>query len=234
VKKILITQSNYIPWKGYFDAIHQVDEVILYDDVQYTRRDWRNRNVIKTAKGASWLSIPVEVKGKFHQKIRETKISDKNWNRAHWKTLCSGYAKVPHFKESESFIQSLYLNATMQYLSEINFMFLTEICKRLGITTPMRFSDSFDLSEKNPTQRLVSICKQAGASHYFSGPAAKAYLEEDKFLKENIVVSYINYENYREYPQLCPPFLHFVSILDLLFNTGENFARYMKSFQDEA
>ena len=78
-KKVAILQSNYIPWKGYFDMIASVDEFILYDDMQYTRRDWRNRNQIKTAQGLKWLTIPVCVKGKYYQKIRDTEIAKSNW-----------------------------------------------------------------------------------------------------------------------------------------------------------
>ena len=59
MKKVAILQSNYIPWKGYFDLISYVDEFIIYDDMQFTTRDWRNRNKIKTPQGLYWLSIPV-------------------------------------------------------------------------------------------------------------------------------------------------------------------------------
>jgi hypothetical protein len=229
LKRIIITQSNYIPWKGYFDAINQVDEVILYDDVQFTKRDWRNRNQIKTASGVHWLSIPVEVKGKYHQKIRDTKITEKKWNEKHWKTLNSNYAKAPHFKALKDFVFHLYEKAGMEHLSEINYWFLTELSKWLEIKTIFRFSDQFVLQEENPSQRLIDICKQAGATSYYSGPSAKAYLEEDRFQKENIEVCYLDYSDYPEYPQLYPPFNHSVSILDLLFNTGKEFHRYMKS-----
>src|SRR6476661_5616886 len=98
-KSIAIVQSNYIPWKGYFDMIRSVDEFILYDDVQYTRRDWRNRNRIKSSHGAQWLTIPVEVKGKYLQKIKETRVSDRLWARNHWRTLCCCYGKAPCFRE---------------------------------------------------------------------------------------------------------------------------------------
>lgn len=229
MKKILITQSNYIPWKGYFDAINLVDEVVLYDDVQFTRRDWRNRNMIKTSSGVNWLSIPVEVKGKFFQKIRDTRINEQKWNEKHWKTLNVNYSKAPYFKELRDFVENLYVKATMPYLSEVNYWFLTEISKWLGSRATFQFSDQFDLQEENSTQRLINICKHAGASHYFSGPAAKAYLEEDRFLKEKIHISYMDYSDYAEYPQLHPPFTHFVTILDLLFNTGKEFHKFMKS-----
>src|SRR5437868_14961880 len=94
MKRVAILQSNYIPWKGYFDLIAAVDEFILYDDMQYTRRDWRNRNQIKTPAGIQWLTIPVEVKGKFHQRINETQVSDPDWPRHHWRTLELNYARA--------------------------------------------------------------------------------------------------------------------------------------------
>lgn len=228
--KVLITQSNYIPWKGYFDAINLVDKVILYDDAQYTRRDWRNRNRIQTPNGLQWLSIPVEVKGKFFQKIRETRISEPGWNVKHWKTLSLNYSRARHFKELQDFVSHLYVSATMLYLSEINYWFLTEISKYLNIRTPFEFSDKYEFISENPTEKLVRICKAAGATHYYSGPAAKAYLEENRFTDENIEVCYLDYNGYPEYPQLYAPFTHNVTILDLLFNTGPEAYTYMKSF----
>src|SRR5687767_5361993 len=96
-RRIAISQSNYIPWKGYFDLINFMDEFILYDDVQFTRRDWRNRNKIKTPNGELWLTIPVQVTGKYHQSIRETQVSDSTWARTHWRTLEHAYARAPWF-----------------------------------------------------------------------------------------------------------------------------------------
>ena len=101
-------QSNYIPWKGYFDLIHAVDEFILYDDAQFTRRDWRNRNQIKTPRGVEWLTIPVAVKGRYHQKIRETRVSDPAWGAAHWATLAHNYGKAPYFREYAPRFEALY------------------------------------------------------------------------------------------------------------------------------
>ena len=108
MKKVAILQSNYIPWKGYFDIINMVDEFILYDDMQYTRRDWRNRNQIKTVDGVKWLTIPVESKGKFFQKINETKVSSSKWAQEHWKAICLNYAKAPYFKTYEPLFADIY------------------------------------------------------------------------------------------------------------------------------
>ena len=111
-KRVAIVQSCYIPWKGYFDLINLVDEFILYDDRQYTRRDWRNRNRIKTAQGSQWLTIPVEVKGRYDQRIDETLISDPGWAEKHWKTLTHSYASAPHFDEYREAFEALYDGAS--------------------------------------------------------------------------------------------------------------------------
>ena len=231
-KKVIITQSNYIPWKGYFDAFQLVDEVILYDDMQYTKRDWRNRNQIKTPQGLQWLSISVEVKGKFSQTIQETKISEKDWNEKHWKTIQMSYSKAPFFKEYKAILEDLYMNCKEDNLSLINYRFLDGINKILNITTPMRFSSEFVLAE-GKTEKLVDLCKQVGATDYYTGSAAKNYMNEALFEQENIKVHYLDYANYPEYKQLYPPFTHAVSILDLIFNAGEEATNYMKNFKNK-
>ncbi len=126
-KKVAIVQSNYIPWKGYFDLINMVDEFILYDDMQYTRRDWRNRNKIKSANGTVWLTIPVEVKGKYDQKVRDVLISDREWNKKHWKSIVHNYAKAEFFKRYGSLFEDLYVGSNERYLSEVNCRFLTSL-----------------------------------------------------------------------------------------------------------
>src|ERR671915_433599 len=144
MKRIAIVQSNYIPWKGYFDLINTVDEFMLYDDVQYTRHDWRNRNKIKTAQGAIWLSIPIEVKGRFHQKIREARVSDGNWQATHWKSITQAYSKARYCAQYRERVEELYRRPTSQYLSEINYTFLSTLCPLLGIHTPMAWSSGYD------------------------------------------------------------------------------------------
>jgi hypothetical protein len=230
MKKLIITQSNYIPWKGYFDAINLVDEFIIYDDMQYTRRDWRNRNKIKTPQGSIWLTIPVEVKGKYFQKINETKISDKSWISDHWKSIQHNYSKALFFKELSPFVEELYAKCTFEYLSEVNYHFLKNICDLLGIKTQFKSSSEFVMGE-GKTERLVDLCKKVGATDYFSGSAAKFYMDEGLFEKENIKVHYFDYSGYQEYPQLHGEFTHELSILDLLLNVGiEGAKRHMKSF----
>jgi WbqC-like protein family len=229
MKTIAISQSNYIPWKGYFDSINSVDEFVLYDDMQYTRRDWRNRNKIKTKDGSQWLTVPVEVKGKFFQKINETKISDPKWAQDHWNTIYHNYNKAPYFNEHKNIFETLYLNNKEENLSKINYLFIKAVCDILGIKTTLLWSSNFDLLEDR-NERLIDICKKRDATDYYSGPAAKFYMDESLFAKENIKVGYFDYSAYPEYKQLHGEFDHAVSILDLIFNEGPDSTKFMKSF----
>ena len=229
-KTVAIVQSNYIPWKGYFDLINMVDEFILFDDVQYTRRDWRNRNRIKTAHGITWLTIPVEVTGKYTQKIKDTRIADPAWAENHWKTIRLAYARAACFNDFEERLRSLYLSEQPAYLSEVNQRFLKAICDMLGITTAIRTSMEYSIHDVEKNERLIALCLQAGASRYISGPAARNYLDEGLFCEQGITVSWMDYSGYPEYPQVHPLFEHSVSIIDLILNTGKNARSYMKSF----
>lgn len=230
MKKIAILQSNYIPWKGYFDIINMVDEFILYDDMQYTRRDWRNRNKIKTQDGLKWLTIPVENKGKFFQKINETKVTDHDWCESHFRSIHYNYAKAPYFKMYEDIFEKLYEECkTEEYISQVNYKFLTKICEILGIKTKITWSSDYELVD-GKTERLVGLCQSAGGGYYLSGPAAKDYIVDELFENAGIQLDYMDYSGYPEYPQLYGEFEHGVSVLDLLFNVGPDAPKYMKRF----
>jgi len=227
--KVFISQSNYIPWKGYFDAINEADIFVLYDDMQYTKGDWRNRNQIKTPNGLKWLSIPVQVKGKYYQKINETKVVDNNWRKKHWQSVVQNYSKTPFFKEYGSLFEDLYLSSREQLLSRINYSFLIAIAKLLGITSQIKWSSEFELKgDKN--QKLINICKELKVTQYLSGPTAADYLDENLFSQSGIEVKWMDYTSYAEYPQLFGSFEHGVTILDLIFNTGPKATTFMKSF----
>lgn len=229
MKKVAILQSNYIPWKGYFDLIAAVDEFILYDDMQYTRRDWRNRNQIKTPHGLQWLSVPVKVKGKFHQSIRETEIDGDSWAQDHWRALMLNYRRAPCFDEIAAIVEPLY-RADYTHLSQLNRVFIETLCNYLGIST--RISNCWDYTLcEGKTERLLDLCVQAGADTYISGPAAKNYLDESLFDAQGIAVEWFDYSGYPEYPQLWGAYTHTVSVLDLLFNTGKQASAYMKYIQ---
>lgn len=230
MKRIAILQSNYIPWKGYFDLINMVDEFVLYDDMQYTRRDWRNRNKIKTPQNLKWLSIPVEVKGKYFQKINETIISDKAWSTNHWQTIKQFYSKSPYFKEYKDLFEDFYSHNQDDHLSVINAQLIEIVNSILGIRTKITWSSDYQLLD-GQTERLLGICQQAGADVYLSGPAAKDYFDETLAERVGVKVEWMDYSEYPEYHQLHPPFEHGVTILDLIFNEGPNAKQFMKSFK---
>lgn len=229
-KSVAIVQSNYIPWRGYFDLINSVDEFILYDDMQYTIRDWRNRNIIKTANGPLWLTIPVEVKGKYHQAIKDVLVSDVSWARKHWASIVHSYSRAKCFQATKDLFAPLYEPAEERSLSLINHRFIVAICQFLGIETKISWSMAYEMAG-DKTEKLVHLCKQADASHYLSGPAAKSYLDESLFLQEGITVSYMNYDGYPPYEQLYGAFEPRVSILDLIFNEGSEAPKYMKTLR---
>ena len=226
MKKIAILQSNYIPWKGYFDIIKQVDEFIFYDDVQYTKNDWRNRNKIKTSSGPLWLTIPVRQET-LSQKINETKVSQDNWAEKHWKSISLNYSKAPFYNLYKERLELFFMEMKSPYLSEINRSAIELLNSFLGIKTALTSSADYKLIE-GKNERLIDLILQAGGTHYLSGPSAKDYIREDLFNEAGIEISWMDYSGYIEYPQLFPPFVHAVSVLDLILNTGPDSKEFMK------
>lgn len=230
MKKVAILQSNYIPWKGYFDLIAAVDEFILYDDVQYTRRDWRNRNQIKTPQGLQWLTVPVQVSGKYRQKIRDTQIDGHVWAVTHWKALLQNYRRAPHFQSIAEWLEPLYIEQKDTHISQLNRRLIEAVCAYLGIKTTIRNSWDYDVQE-GKTECLAGLCQQAGGQDYVSGPSAKDYIKDKVFQDMGIRLTWFDYNGYPEYPQLWGRFSHNVSILDLLFNCGPDARRQMRFVQ---
>lgn len=231
-KKIAILQSNYIPWKGYFDIINMVDEFIILDEVQYTKNDWRNRNLIKTQHGVHWITIPVKMS--FLQKISETEIANNRWFIKHWNTLRLEYGKAKYFNQYKDVFEKFYLETapSLTLLSDINREMIKIICNILGIQTKITLDRDYQIID-GQTERLLDLCQKAGATTYLSGPAAKNYFDMDLFQRNGITVEWMDYSGYKEYDQLYPPFEHGVSILDLIFSEGENAKKYMKSFSND-
>lgn len=227
-KRIAIVQSSYIPWKGYFDLIRSVDQFVLYDDMQFTRRDWRSRNRIKTPQGLQWMSVPVEVKGRFDQRICQARVADPDWHVTHWRTLQHAYARAPHFARYRDAIADAYASlAGEASLSAINRRLLDVTCACLGIDTPLCWS--MELPQRDgQSERLLSLCQALGADEYLSGPAARDYLDVALFADAGVRVVFADYQGYPEYPQGQGPFEHAVSALDLLFRTGPDAPRYLK------
>jgi hypothetical protein len=226
-KRVAIIQSNYIPWKGYFNVIKCVDEFVLLDDVQYTRRDWRNRNLIKTTSGLKWLTIPVEVKGQYHASIKDVKASGTQWRADHWRHIKDAYKKAPYFLWFGPILEEAYLSGKEINLSSINFNFINLINRVLKISTPIRWSMEFN-SPAEKTERLVNICRQLNATEYVSGIAARDYLQESLFKEHDIAVKWTDYSNYPVYEQLHGDFQHGVSVIDLIFNAGPDSSHFLK------
>jgi len=224
--KIAILQSNYIPWKGVFDMINRVDKFVFLEDVQYTEHDWRNRNKILTPNGPIWITVPVKNSKRRGQLICEAEIQSKfNWQRKHHNAITINYSKAPYFKEFKWIIDEIYLNNEWKMLSDLNIFCTKLIAKVLGIKTD--FINSCDLSTTGiKDDRIINICGKCGADEYLSGPSAKNYIVSEKFSDNNIRLEYMEYE-YSEYKQVYKPFVHGVSVLDLIFNLGEGAKDYL-------
>jgi len=231
-KTVVISQSNYLPWKGFFDLIRSADEFVLLDSVQYTRRDWRNRNIIKTPAGPKWLTIAVEIKGRYLQSVDETRIADPGWAGAHIRSIELNYKRAAAYHHIAPWLfAGIEAVADLPLLSEVNESLLRAICRRLGLERPFRRCTELlprdAMGEMEPTERLVRLCLAAGATRYLSGPAAKAYLDPARFAAHGIELAWMEYGPYPPYPQLWGEFDHRVSVIDLLMNTGDDAITYL-------
>lgn len=219
--KAAILQSSYIPWKGYFDIINDVDIFCFYDEVKYTKNDWRNRNKIYPKSGIQWLTIPI-AKDAVKLKISEVRITDEKWQDLHHKSLKFSYNGAPYFAQLKNFMEELYLKNQWEYLSVLNQHSIKMISGYLGIKT--RFIDSSELNLRGDrVERLINILKDLGADEYLSGPSAKDYLSghEHLFTESGIFLKYKDYSAYKPYKQLTEPFEHFVSIFDMIANVSK-------------
>ena len=223
--KVAVIQSNYIPWRGYFDIIHDADLFIFHDDLQYTKNDWRNRNRIKLPGGPDWLTIPAG--SNENRLICEVELQSDDWQKKHWRLIAQHYSRAPHFASYKGFLEDFYLVRTWRNLSVLNQHLIRHISTEfLGIHT--RFADSRTYAPAGKKlDRLLDLVSKAGASTYLSGPAAKDYIDPARFAELGIDLAWKDYAGYPEYPQRFPPFEHGVSILDLLFNTGPDAPWYI-------
>lgn len=225
--RCVILQPSYIPWRGYFDLVRRADVFVFYDDVQYDKRGWRNRNRIKTAQGTRWLTIPVKSRGAQveHTPINEILTDGDDWARTHLATLRHVYARAPFFGDYAEWLERIYA-APPQLLADFTIATTIDLARFLGYTTT-RFLRSSELAVTGKkTDRLLSVLRAVGATSYLSGPSAKDYIEEEKFAEANIALDYIHYD-YPAYPQLYPPYDPAVTILDLLFMTGGDAPKYI-------
>ena len=225
-KRIAILQSNYIPWRGYFDMIGLVDEFVLLDNVQYTKNDWRNRNRVPNGGQGVWLTIPVRTADKHAQNIDEAVISDGRWVKKHWATLSQAYSRARCFKAHEAALADMYERAGHEtLLSKVNRIFIDGLSALLRIKTPITYAEPIDTQD--PTERVVRLCQSRGATRYLSGPSAKIYVKTEVFERANIALEYMDYSAYGPYRQLHTPFDPAVSVVDLIFNEGPEATNFM-------
>lgn len=223
-RRAAVIQSNYLPWKGYFDIIHDADVFVFYDDVKYTKNDWRNRNLVKMGGSLTWLTIPIGSEA-VRQRICDVKIEASEWQHKHWRTLNQCYGRCPYFARYAAYFEDLYCRQTWTNLSELNQMLTRQLCEWLGIAAA--FVDSRDFELKGAKQeRLLELLEKAGATSYLSGPAAQDYIDPAEFSARGIDLAFKTYQ-YPEYPQGDAPFFHNVSIVDLLFRFGPDCTRYI-------
>jgi hypothetical protein len=222
--KVGIIQSNFLPWRGYFDFIREVDLFILHDDLQYTKGDWRNRNKIKTPRGAQWITVPVHYRHTA-QLIEETSIDNsKPWAQGMLNRIQNSYQKAPYFESCFFELSNLLLEPAAS-ISDLNLRLIKWVCSYLSIKTPITFSREYH-PQGAKTERLIGILKQVEATTYLSGPAAQAYLIPEMFEQAGIRLEYKVYD-YPEYEQLYPPYDPAVSVIDLLFMMGKDSKTYL-------
>jgi len=193
--------------------------------VQFTKNDWRNRNIIKTPQGLKWISVPVGPS--LRRLVREVELPDGKWPTKHWRTLENNYRRTACFDEIADIVEPIYRDMRHTMLSEFNRAFIQTICGYLGIRTKISSSSDYRLAGDR-SERLLELCWQTGAKTYVSGPAAKTYLDVPLFRGNGIEVDWFEYSGYPKYPQLWGEFEHCVSILDLMFNCGRQSPDYMK------
>lgn len=222
MKRVAILQPNFLPWRGYFDIINQVDEFVIYDDVKYTKQDWRNRNRVKTPGGPTWITVPVE-SGATSKLICDVAISDRYEPENIKKTIQMAYSKAPFFSHYFDSLCSI-LDRETSSLIDLDVALIRYVNQAMKIDTQLSFSTEIEAAG-HKTERLINLLKKCGATHYLSGPAARDYIDSVLFEQNEIVLEYMSY-NYPPYPQLWGAFEPYVSVIDLLFNVGPDSIRY--------
>ncbi len=218
VNSLAVIQPSYFPWLGYFDQIARSDVFVFYDDVQYDKNGWRNRNLIKTSQGPVWLSVPVLKSGRTHQPINKVEIDQRGpWARKHIKTIAQTYAKAPYLNAVIDRLQPV-LERRWHFLSDLNIEIIEVLCQMIGITTPLYRSSALHI-DGDRNGRLIALCNHFKVINYLSGNAAQTYLDVSRFEKSGLSVTWQNYRH-PEYNQLHGPFLPNLSIIDLLMMVG--------------
>ena len=215
-------QPNYLPYLGFFHKIYHADLFVIVDNVQFVKRGpfgWVNRNKIRTQEGDSWLTVPVLVKGKFHQSIKDTKINTTlPWARKHWGTLAGNYSKAPYFAQYADFFDETYNKKKWESFCELSIHMILFLLKALGIQKPVKVSSEMGAQGKGD-ELILDMCDKTGSDAYLHGKHGQDYIDEEKFKQRKIQCVYQNFEH-PVYRQQHSPFISHLSVVDLLFNHG--------------
>jgi len=227
--RLVIMQPSYLPWLGYFDLLLQSDLFLVYDNVQYDKDGWRNRNRIKTANGAQWVTVPVLTKGLNRPTNKEIQINNKEpWARKHLMSMKMNYAKAPHFGLVYPIIEEI-LSRPWEHLIDLNLGCLKMFCDFLEIKTPVSLVSDLNLSlSEGKTEKLVEICRHMKADEFYEPAAGSQYIDAQQFEASEIKLIFQDYQH-PTYPQLHGAFVSHLSIVDLLFNCGKSSISYLKS-----
>jgi hypothetical protein len=226
-----IHQPQFIPWLGYFDKIDQSDVFIFLDNVQYKKNEYQNRNRIKTANGWQWLTVPVLYK--FPQKINEVKINNKiDWRKKHLHALITNYSRAKYFEKYYRFFEGLYLKE-WELLSDISIEVTIKLAEFLGIKKRFLVSSRLapELSGEEPTERLTGLCKSTEADTYMAGKDGAKYMDVEKFTKSGVKLIFQDFKH-PVYKQLFGKFEPYMSVIDLLFNCGEESIDIIREYRE--
>ncbi len=223
--RVLVTQSNFLPWRGWFAMLARADAWVVLDSVQFTRRDWRSRNRIRTDAGTAWISLPVESAGRFHQPVDRVRIADARWAEALVARLSAAYRRAPHAPTELPWIAGLLRGVAGEpMLSAVNVALTVALAARLGVARPvLRDVDLLPrdaLGAMDASERLAALAAAAGGTRYLTGPAARAYLDPAPFAKRGIAVDWMDYGGLPPYPQCHGGWEPAVSVADMLLNGG--------------
>jgi hypothetical protein len=224
--RVAISQSNYIPWAGFFGLISQSDVFVFLDDVQFTSRDWRSRNRIKTSKGLKWLSVPVG--DSLSRRVCDVQLPTHEWKDGHRSSILSAYSGSRNFQAGADLVDRIYSDCQSETLSNFNQYWIKYIAHEV-IGLECTFVDSREVNhEGKGSDRVLSICKSLSATEYISGPSAAAYLEVKDFSTNDIEVLFADYSKMRPYEQLHGDFVPSVSVIDMVFNVRSGYSQLVE------
>jgi len=217
--RLAIHQPNFLPYIGYFHKMAAVDQFVLYDDVQFTKEGFINRNRIKTPTGAQWVTVPVLTKGRLEQKIMDVEImSNGNWRKKILGSIRQNYGRSAYFKVYYESFEEIILRQ-LSRLVDLNIALIEWVRTIVGIQTPMTRSSTIPGVTGSSTERIISICRKFGADSYYSGKGGANYQDQMFYDREGIQLVMSHFPH-PDYPQPWGVFEPRLSIIDLLFNVG--------------